>query len=209
MELGQDLMRATIGEGFTATPLESDLDGAEEAYARAAALAEELGDKRTLAHATRELGVVAVSRVRAWFVERIKANEHLEIIKAVASGAPLLDIVRTVAIYPVAVVAEQRLQRALELFTELADRRGAMSTLIAMAYLSWGPDIHIGSNPVQRIEEVRRLMTSMSAPGGGERSRRPRGTDAVRRPRVRARQARARPGTDPRRAGVPDCPDNG
>ena len=57
MELGQDLMRATIGEGFTATPLESDLDGAQEAYARAAALAEELGDRRTLAHATRELGV--------------------------------------------------------------------------------------------------------------------------------------------------------
>jgi tetratricopeptide (TPR) repeat protein len=163
LELGQDLMRATIGEGFTATPVESDLDGAEEAYARAAALAEELGDKRTLAHATRELGVVAVSRVRAWFVERIKANEHLEILEAVASGAPLLDLVRSVAIYPVAAVAEQRLQRALELFTELADRRGAMSTLIAMAYLSWGPDIHIGSNPVQRIEEVRRLTTSMSA----------------------------------------------
>jgi hypothetical protein len=101
--------------------------------------------------------------VRAWFIERIKANEHLEIIEAVAAGAPLLDIVRTVAVYPVVVVAEQRLQRALELFTELADRRGAMSTLIAMAYLSWGPDIHIGSNPVQRIEEVRRLTTSMSA----------------------------------------------
>jgi DNA-binding CsgD family transcriptional regulator/tetratricopeptide (TPR) repeat protein len=34
-----------------------------------------------------------------------------------------------------------------------------MSTVIAMAFLNLGPDIHLGGNPVQRIEEIRRLTT--------------------------------------------------
>jgi DNA-binding NarL/FixJ family response regulator len=32
-----------------------------------------------------------------------------------------------------------------------------MSCLIALAYLNWAPQVHIGSNPAQRIEEIRRL----------------------------------------------------
>src|SRR6476469_7248616 len=36
-----------------------------------------------------------------------------------------------------------------------------MSTVIAMAYVDWAPDIHMGSNPAERIEEIRRLATRM------------------------------------------------
>jgi DNA-binding CsgD family transcriptional regulator len=36
-----------------------------------------------------------------------------------------------------------------------------MSTIIAMAYLSFGPEVHMGANPAQRIEEIRRLATRM------------------------------------------------
>ena len=36
-----------------------------------------------------------------------------------------------------------------------------MSTVIAMAYLNFGPDIHSGSNPAERIEEIRRLAIRM------------------------------------------------
>ena len=32
MELGQDLLRSTLGEGYAPTPLEADFDGADEAY---------------------------------------------------------------------------------------------------------------------------------------------------------------------------------
>ena len=42
--LGQALLHAGLGEGFTPSAAEVDLDAAEEAYLRAAALAEELGD---------------------------------------------------------------------------------------------------------------------------------------------------------------------
>ena len=41
--LGQAVLHAGLGEGFTPSAAEVDLDAAEEAYARAAALAEELG----------------------------------------------------------------------------------------------------------------------------------------------------------------------
>ena len=53
--------------------------------------------------------------------------------------------------------------RALELFEKVGDRRGVMSTVIALAYMRYGPDIHMGANPAQRIEEIRRLTTRMRA----------------------------------------------
>jgi hypothetical protein len=67
---------------------------------------------------------------------------------------------------PIAPVAEEAgglFQEALELFERLGDRRGAMSTIIAMGYLSWGPDIHLGSNAARHIEEIRRLTSRMRA----------------------------------------------
>src|SRR5262249_24113089 len=55
------------------------------------------------------------------------------------------------------------LGRALELFTAQGDRRGQMSCVIALAYLAWAPGIHVGSNPAQHIEEIRRLATRLDS----------------------------------------------
>ncbi len=161
IELGQDLLRSTLGEGFSPTPLEADFDSAEEAYTRAAKIAEAIGDKRNLAAVSRELGVIGIARVRAWFVERFKAGDHIDILRHVASGGKLEDVLPTMPIAPIFTEAAIQMQRALELFEELDDRRGAMSTIIALAYLSWAPDVHVGATPARRIEEIRRLATGL------------------------------------------------
>ena len=36
-----------------------------------------------------------------------------------------------------------------------------MSSIIALAYISWGPDIHMGSGAGRHIEEIRRLSSRM------------------------------------------------
>ena len=115
LELGQDLMRSALGESFAVTPFEADLDGAEEAYTRAVELAEALDDKPSLAAAERELGVLGNSRVRAWFVERFKAGEHIGILRHVAAGGRLDDVMPTLPIYPVGHQAMGHLMKALEL----------------------------------------------------------------------------------------------
>ncbi len=163
LELGQDLLRATVGETFTASPHDADLDGAEEAYTRAAELAEDFGDEALMAVTSRELGVIGISRVRAWFVERIQAGEHYTFYARVASGEPLDQIVKETPVAPLAQAAGDRLQQALELFEKAGDRRGAMSTIIAMAYLNWGPDIHLGPGAARHIEEIRRLSSRMES----------------------------------------------
>ena len=78
-----------------------------------------------------------------------------------AGGEALDDILPTLPVAPNAMAAGEHFQQALALFEKLGDRRGVMSTIIAMAYLDFGADIHIGSNPAQRIEEIRRLSTRM------------------------------------------------
>jgi len=161
LELGQSLVRAELGEGFVPSAAEVDLDAAEAAFARAAALAEELGDEASLAAASRELGCLQVGRVRAWFVDRVKAGEHIPIMARAAGGESLDDILPTLPVAPNALAAGGHFQHALALFEKIGDRRGVMSTIIAMAYLNFGPDIHIGANPAQRIEEIRRLATRM------------------------------------------------
>ena len=50
-----------------------------------------------------------------------------------------------------------------ELYEQLGDRRGAMSTIIALAYLNWGADIHFGASSARHIEEIRRLTSRMKA----------------------------------------------
>jgi DNA-binding CsgD family transcriptional regulator len=163
LELGQDLLRATLGEAFTASPHDADLDGAEEAYARAAGLAEDLGDEAMMAATSRELGVIDLSRLRAWIVDRIQAGEHYAFYARAAAGEPLNEIIKETPVAPLASSAGERFQRALELFERTGDRRGAMSTIIAMAYLSWGPDIHLGPGAARHIEEIRRLSSRMES----------------------------------------------
>ena len=57
----------------------------------------------------------------------------------------------------------ERLHRALALYEELGDRQGIMASIIAMAYLSWGADIHMGSDSAKHIEEIRRLASQLAS----------------------------------------------
>ena len=163
LELGQALLHAGLGEGFTPSAAENDLDAAEETYLRAAALAEELGDTSMLAASTRELGVIDLGRIRGWFVERLAVGEHIPVMARVAAGESLEDIVEELPIAPWVRSSGERLHRALELYEELGDRQGTMASIIAMAYLSWAPDIHIGSDSARHIEEIRRLASQLSS----------------------------------------------
>jgi DNA-binding NarL/FixJ family response regulator len=160
LELGQDLLHMDLGDGYSlATPEEFDSSGGEEAYGRAAELAEALGDRASLAAALRELGVIDFSKVRAYFVDRIKAGEQPEIMRRVTSGDSLPEILGDTPVAPLAGQMMDRFQRALELYEALGDRRGAMAAIIAMAYSSWGPDIHFGTGAGHHIEEIRRLAS--------------------------------------------------
>ncbi len=163
LELGQDLLRATVGESFTPAAKEVDLDGAEEAYRRAMELAQELGDLAAEAAATREVGVVHLGRVRAWFIEQVELGQHLPIAQRVAAGEVLEDVMMELPIAPAFMETFGLLHRALELFEQLGDRRGAMSTIISLAYLNWGADIHFGTNAAKHIEEIRRLTSRAKA----------------------------------------------
>ena len=163
MELGQDLMHATAGESFIPAAKEVDLDACDDAFRRAMVLGQELGDAAAEAAAARELGVVELGRLRAWFIEQVELGQHLPIVQRVASGEVLEDILNELPIAPVFMASFGLLQRALELFEELGDRRGAMSTIIALAYLNWAPDIHLGTSPARHIEEIRRLTSRMKA----------------------------------------------
>ena len=163
LELGQALLHAGLGEGFTPSAAENDLDAAEETYLRAAALAEELGDTSMLAASTRELGVIDLGRIRGWFVERLAVGEHIPVMTRVAAGESLEDIMEELPISPWVRSSGERLHRALELYEELGDRQGTMASIIAMAYLSWAPDIHIGSDSARHIEEIRRLASQLSS----------------------------------------------
>ena len=161
--LGQALLHAGLGEGFTPSAAEVDLDAAEEAYLRAAALAEELGDARMLAASTRELGVIDLGRVRAWFVEQVMVGAHIPVMERVAAGEAIEDLVEELPIAPLVKSCGERLHRALGLYEELGDRQGTMATIIAMAYLSWAPDIHIGADSARHIEEIRRLASQLAS----------------------------------------------
>ena len=163
VELGQALLHAGIGEGFTPSAAEVDLDAAEEAYTRAEELATELGDTAMLAAATRELGVIDIGRARAWFVEMVDRGEHRPLMDRVAGGEVLEDILKTMDVWPLAESAGDRLHRALALYEELGDRQGIMASIIAMAYLSWGADIHMGSDSARHIEEIRRLASQLAS----------------------------------------------
>jgi tetratricopeptide (TPR) repeat protein len=162
IELGQDLLRVEIGEAYAQTPSEGDIDGAEEAYKRAAELAGQVGDDAKLAAAYRELGIISISRVRIWFIAAIEAGEHLPVIRYLTAGGSMDDLAPTMEIYPTALEAGERLQKALEIYERLGDRRGAMATLFAMAFLSWGPELHL-TGSVKRIEELHRLMMRLKS----------------------------------------------
>ena len=162
LELGQDLLRTPIGEGYSVSLHGIDVEAVREAYLRAVELAEELGDDAALAAAERELGVIAFARVRDFFIEQVVVEgELLPMLGRIAAGESPGDLLKGMPVAPLAEEASERLSRSLELFERAGDRRGAMSAIIALAYLTWGPDIHFGSGAGRHIEEIRRLSSRM------------------------------------------------
>ena len=161
LELGQILLTSPLGEGYYPSHREADFDGAAEAYGRGAELARELGDDASLAAVLRELGVVQLGRIRGWFIDRLDAGEHVPYMRRVAAGESIEDMVGELPIAANVQEAAERFQEALEIFERLGDRRGAMSTIIAMGYLNWAADIHMGSGAGRHIEEIRRIVSTM------------------------------------------------
>jgi len=85
------------------------------------------------------------------------------VMTRVAAGESLEDIMEELPIAPWVRSSGERLHRSLALYEELGDRQGTMASIIAMAYLSWAPDIHIGSDSARHIEEIRRLASQLSS----------------------------------------------
>ena len=163
LELGQALARASIGEAYSLSTHEADVEGAKEAYRRAAELAQEQGDDASLAAAHRELGVIAFATVRDYFVERVLAGEQVQMQQRIAAGATPGELLGDTPVAPIAMEAKEHFAQSLELYERVGDRRGAMTTIIAMAYASWGPDIHFGSGAGRHIEEIRRVFSRMES----------------------------------------------
>ena len=147
IELGQDLLRSPLGEAFVPPHARSTSTArTRRTAARARARRASSATTRALAAALRELGVVA-ARPDARVVRRRRstAGEHVPIGCASRPGEALDDILPELPIAPIVTRPPRRFEQALELFERIGDRRGAMSTIIAMGYLNWAPDIHMGS----------------------------------------------------------------
>ena len=162
LEIGQALLRAPLGESYGGATPETDLDGAEEAFRRAIELAEQVHDDRSLAAALREIGMIDFARGRAWFAGEVFAGRAGEVLSAVAAGADIETLLMQSAIGPLLIDAGQVLERALAIFERLGDRTGVMSTVIAMAYASYGPVMHLSSS-ARHLEEIRRVTSRLSA----------------------------------------------
>jgi DNA-binding CsgD family transcriptional regulator/tetratricopeptide (TPR) repeat protein len=161
LELGQALLRSPLGEGYTPVSSETDLEGAEEAFGRAAQIAEQTGADAMLALALRELGVIKNAHIRQWFVELISKGEHVPYVIRIANGESFEEIEKELPIAHLATDSSALLTRALELFERVGDRRGAMSAILGLAYTQWGPELHLGTNPAQRFEGIRQLVNTM------------------------------------------------
>ncbi|MDP8962158.1 MAG: AAA family ATPase, partial [Actinomycetota bacterium] len=162
LELGQATLRSPLGESFSATASEVDLEGSEEAYRRACELAEDLGDLSALAAATRELGVIEVARARAGLVALAQRGEHVPILRRIAAGEAPGDVLSEYPAGPFVRRSMGHYERALELFERLGDRRGVMSTIIALAYIHFGVGIRLQGS-ARRIEDLRRLASRMNS----------------------------------------------
>ena len=163
MELGQDLLRITAGEGFVPPSARSTSTARRRRTGAPSSSRRSWATTRIEATALREVGVVLGGRIRAWFVDQVAVGGHIPIAKRVAAGEVLEDVLPELEVAPLFHEAAGLFEQALELFEQVGDRRGAMSTIIAMGYLSWAPDIHLGSGSARHIEEIRRLTSKMKA----------------------------------------------
>ena len=158
LEQGQALLRRPLGESFSPANTAEELDAAAETYEHAAELAEELDDLPHLAAATRELGVIDFARTRLWLIQARKDGVALPYFERIAAGERIEDLILETPVADIVQRAQARFEHAIELFERLGDRRGLMSSIIAMAYIPFALDIHIHGS-ARRIEEIRRLST--------------------------------------------------
>ena len=161
IELGQALLRSTLGESFGGAASEIDLDGAEEAYRHAIGLAEQRQDDRTLAALLREIATIDFARARVWFAGEVMAGRANELLAAVAAGVDLETLLVDAPIAPLLAEASAYLEKALAIFERLGDRTGVMSTVIAMAYVRYAPAVHLSSS-ARHLEEIRRVTSRLS-----------------------------------------------
>jgi DNA-binding NarL/FixJ family response regulator len=161
LELGQALLRSSLGESFGAAATEVDRDGAEEAYRAAIALAERLGDDRSLAAALRETGTIMISRLRSWFGEQMESGAAMGLMARVIGGEPVEAVLSATPAGALVTETRELFERALVLYERLGDRSGVMSTVIAMAYVEYAPMIHINGS-ARHIEEIRRVTSRLS-----------------------------------------------
>jgi DNA-binding NarL/FixJ family response regulator len=161
LELGQALLRSPLGESFGGAAIETDLDGAEQAYRRAIELAEQLEDDRNLAAALREIGMIDFARGRAWFGGEVLSGRGNELMATLAAGASIEEFILASPIGPLFVELTQVLERALGIYERLGDRTGVMSTVIAMAYAQYGTVMHLSSS-ARHLEEIRRVTSRLS-----------------------------------------------
>lgn len=162
LELGQALLRSSLGESFGASAIESDLNGAAQTYRAAAALAEKLGNDWALAASLREIGIILLSGLRVWFGEQAHSGRIFELVGRVVAGEAVNEVLDTTEVGPTAREMKQVLERALTLYERIGDRSGVMSTVIAMAYVNYAPMIHISSS-ARHLEEIRRVTNRMSS----------------------------------------------
>ena len=131
--------------GVRPSPHEADFDGAEEAFRRA------VDSRRSSARTPRSRPRSASSAsTRPPGSGRGSSNRSRPAPPDPATrrgGRNVNDVLLTLPIVaPSRHGGVARLEEALSCSTRLDDRRGAMSTIIAMGYLNWGADIHIGSD---------------------------------------------------------------
>jgi DNA-binding CsgD family transcriptional regulator len=166
LELGQARMRASLGESFMPPPTEVDLDGAAEAFERAAAMAGRLADQVSFAAAQRELGVVENGRARRVFLAM--TEQHPEVLDAL----PLQNPKDSPQLMEHFARARQLIGQAVEIYEQLGNRRSLMSSLIALAYANVIEETQYGH--AGRLEQIRRLrrglqrLTSESERAEGE-----------------------------------------
>ena len=148
LELGQAMLRSPLGESFEPPAREGlDFEGAAEAFGRARALAEASGDLRNVATAERELAVVELGR--AAHIRRQLKDRKVAVADRFADPRLRDHLAET----------QRLLGHALELYGRLGDRRGSMSSLIALAYAQ--PPAEMRRGEAGRIEQVRRLRVRL------------------------------------------------
>ncbi len=161
LELGQALQRSPLGESYGGAAIETDLDGADEAFRRAIELAEQLGDDHSLAAALREVGTIDFAKGRGWFAAEVRAGRANELMAMIASSTNIEEVLLASPIGPLFAEVTQVLDRALGIFERLGDRTGVMSTVIAMAYARYGTVMHFTSS-ARHLEEIRRVTSRLS-----------------------------------------------